>query len=141
MSSVLPRRHPCAEDAPHRRHRSAEFLKFLRRIDAEVPEDQDVHLILDNYTPRRSCRVVSSAKLQVRREMQMKARVSGQPALNPGAPCGCCTAASPSSNERFGSFSKRTNADARPFVWTKTADEILARIGRFARRTLAAHDG
>ena len=28
---------------------------------------------------------------------------------------------------------------ATPFIWTKTADEILASIGRYAQRTLAAH--
>src|SRR5690349_2627009 len=33
----------------HRRHRSTEFRKFLDRIDAEVPAELDVHLILDNY--------------------------------------------------------------------------------------------
>jgi transposase len=33
----------------HQRHRSVEFRKFLNRIDAEVPADLDVHLILDNY--------------------------------------------------------------------------------------------
>ena len=38
-------------------------------------------------------------------------------------------------------FLEAHNAGARPFVWTKTADEILARIGRFVQRTLAAHDG
>jgi transposase len=33
----------------HRRHRAIEFRKFLDRIDADVPRDFDVHLILDNY--------------------------------------------------------------------------------------------
>jgi transposase len=33
----------------HRRHRSREFRKFLDTIDAAVPADLDVHLILDNY--------------------------------------------------------------------------------------------
>jgi transposase len=33
----------------HRRHRSQEFLRFLRTIDASVPADLDVHLIMDNY--------------------------------------------------------------------------------------------
>jgi len=33
----------------HRRHRAAEFKKFLIRIDQEVPDGLDVHLILDNY--------------------------------------------------------------------------------------------
>jgi hypothetical protein len=29
------------------------------------------------------------------------------------------------------------NENPKPFVWTKTADEILASIGRFAQRTVA----
>ncbi|EDT41983.1 putative transposase [Burkholderia ambifaria MEX-5] len=33
----------------HRRHRSSEFLQFLRTIDANVPADLDVHLVMDNY--------------------------------------------------------------------------------------------
>ena len=33
----------------HRRHRSSEFIAFLRYIEAQVPEEPDVHLILDNY--------------------------------------------------------------------------------------------
>lgn len=33
----------------HRRHRTTEFLQFLRTIDARVPEALDVHLIMDNY--------------------------------------------------------------------------------------------
>jgi hypothetical protein len=35
--------------ALHRRHRAAEFKKFLARIDAAVPAEVDVHLICDNY--------------------------------------------------------------------------------------------
>ncbi len=33
----------------HRRHRSIEFRKFLDRIDASVPRDQEVHIVMDNY--------------------------------------------------------------------------------------------
>jgi hypothetical protein len=33
----------------HRRHRSIEFRKFLETVDAAVPKNLDVHLILDNY--------------------------------------------------------------------------------------------
>ena len=35
--------------APHRRHRPVEFRKFLDRVDASVPADLDVHIIMDNY--------------------------------------------------------------------------------------------
>ena len=33
----------------HRRHRSIEFREFLDRIDASVPPDQEVHIVMDNY--------------------------------------------------------------------------------------------
>ena len=38
----------------HRRHRALEFKKFLERIDAEVPDELDVHLILDNYATHKT---------------------------------------------------------------------------------------
>jgi transposase len=38
----------------HRRHRAAEFKKFLVRIDEEVPPHLDVHLILDNYATHKT---------------------------------------------------------------------------------------
>lgn len=41
----------------HRRHRSQEFLQFLRTIDATVPPDLDIHLILDNYGTHKTPRV------------------------------------------------------------------------------------
>ena len=39
------------------RHRHQEFLQFLRHIDANVPADLDVHLILDNYGTHKYARV------------------------------------------------------------------------------------
>ena len=39
------------------RHRHQEFLGFLRRIDANVPADLDVHLIVDNYVTHKHARV------------------------------------------------------------------------------------
>ncbi len=41
----------------HRRHRSQEFLQFLNTIDAQVPADLDIHLILDNYGTHKTPRV------------------------------------------------------------------------------------
>src|ERR1035441_2941875 len=38
----------------HRRHRWVEFRGFLDRIDAEVPADLDIHLVLDNYGTRKT---------------------------------------------------------------------------------------
>ena len=38
----------------HRRHRSVEFRKFLNTIDATVPEDLEIHLVMDNYSTHKS---------------------------------------------------------------------------------------
>lgn len=43
--------------ACHRRHRHQEFLRFLRLIDAEVPKDLTVHLVLDNYGTHKTSAV------------------------------------------------------------------------------------
>jgi hypothetical protein len=38
----------------HRRHRSVEFRRFLDAVDAQVPRNLDVHLVLDNYGTRKT---------------------------------------------------------------------------------------
>ena len=38
----------------HRRHRAAEFKKFLAKLDREVPAELDVHLICDNYATHKT---------------------------------------------------------------------------------------
>ena len=43
--------------ACHRRHRHQEFLKFLKRVETEVPGDLEVHLILDNYATHKTPKV------------------------------------------------------------------------------------
>jgi len=40
----------------HRRHRSSEFLQFLRTIEANVPPQLDVHLVMDNYGTHKTLR-------------------------------------------------------------------------------------
>ena len=44
--------------ATHRRHRTVEFKKFLHKIDGQVPEHLDVHLICDNYGTHKSPGIV-----------------------------------------------------------------------------------
>jgi transposase len=117
----------------HCRHRSVESRKFLDTIDANVPEDLDVHLILDNYgtheTPlirrwlaKRPCFHVhftptgSSwlnlverwfATLTVKRLRRSNFRSTRQLEL------------------AIKDYLQVSNEDPKPFVWTKTADEIL----------------
>ena len=44
--------------ATHRRHRTVEFKKFLTKIDSQVPEQLDVHLVCDNYGTHKSPAIV-----------------------------------------------------------------------------------
>lgn len=133
----------------HRRHRSVEFLKFLRRIDAEVPEGRDVHLILDNYSTRRAPRIRRWLARHPRFHLHFTPTCSSWLNLVERWFAELTTRQlrrgvyrSIAALERaIREFLEAHNAAARPFVWTKTADEILARIGRFAQRTLAAHGG
>src|SRR5262249_4408838 len=38
----------------YKRHRAAEFLNFLKEIDAQVPEGLDIHIVMDNYATQRT---------------------------------------------------------------------------------------
>src|ERR1700736_3885202 len=104
----------------HQRHRSAQFREFLDLIEAQVPRQLDVHIIMDNYSTHKTPLIKNwFAKLtmkQIRRGAfrsvpQLKAAIQ--------------------------EFIEAHQANPKPFVWTKSADEILASIARFAQRTSA----
>jgi transposase len=126
----------------HRRHRATEFLQFLRTIDANVPQNLDVHLIMDNYGTHKT----PSVKGWFARHPRFHAHFTPTSAswLN--------------MVERwFGLLSEKQikrgthrstvelekairnyltihNEKPQPFVWTKTADQILASLARFCKR-------
>jgi transposase len=127
----------------HRRHRSQEFLQFLRTIDEAVPKSLEVHLVMDNYGTHKTPTVkrwlarnphfhvhftptsaswlnqverwfAALTERQIRRgthrsTVELESAIRGYLALN--------------------------NRDPKPFVWTKTADQILESIKRFCMRT------
>src|SRR6266542_4335385 len=131
----------------HRRHRSIEFRKFLDRIDTHVPADVDVHLIMDNYgthkTPLIRAWLAKRPRFHVHFTptygswLNLVERWFGElttKQIRRGAH------RSVSELERaIRDFLDVHNEEPKPFVWTKTADEILASIARFAQRTHAAH--
>ncbi len=133
----------------HRRHRSIEFRKFLDRIDARVPAALDVHIILDNYgthkTPLIQRWLAKRPRFQVHFTptygswLNLVERWFGElttKQLQRGAHRRV------SELERaIWAFIETRNAAPRPFVWTKSADDILASIARFAQRTSTAHAG
>jgi transposase len=131
----------------HRRHRSIEFRKFLDRIDASVPGTLDVHLVMDNYgthkTPLIRAWLAKRPRFQVHFTptygswLNLVERWFGElttKQIRRGAH------RSVTELERaIWEFINVRNEEPTPFVWTKSADEILASIARFAQRTLDTH--
>ena len=126
----------------HRRHRALEFRKFLRRINVAAPAALDLHLILDNYgthktplirrwlvrhprfhlhfTPTSASWInlverwfAMLTEKQIRRGVHRSTRELEAAVLN---------------------YINTHNKQPKPFVWTKTADEILASVSRFCQR-------
>lgn len=127
----------------HRRHRSVEFRRFLDAVEAQVPRDVDVHLILDNYGTHKTPIIWNWLAKRPRfyvhftptygswlnlverwfAELTMKQ-------LRRGAHRSVTQL-----EAAIQEFIDAHHENPKPFVWTKTADEILASIARFAQRT------
>ncbi|MEK7877142.1 MAG: IS630 family transposase [Pseudomonadota bacterium] len=121
------------------RHRAAEFRRFLDEIEANVPKDLDVHLVMDNYATHKTPLI--RAWLAKRPRWHVHLTPTSASWLN--------------QVERFfalitdkqirrgvhrsvadlqadiSAFIDRHNADPKPFRWTKSADDILASVERF----------
>lgn len=130
-----------------RRHRSTEFRKFLDRIDTETPADLDVHLILDNYGTHKTPIIRRWLAKRPRFHVHFTPTYGSWLNLVERWFAELTTKQirrgvhrSVAELERaIREFLDAHNDACKPFVWTKTADEILASIARFAQRTLAAH--
>jgi transposase len=126
----------------HARHRSVEFRKFLEHIEEAVPADLEVHLILDNYGTHKTPLIhrwlarhprfhvhftptsaswlnlverwfAALTEKQIRRGVHRSTREL---------------------EEAIRRYIEVTNHRPKPFVWTKTADEILASVAHFCMR-------
>ena len=126
----------------HRRHRSVEFRKFLERIEASVPAALDVHLILDNYGTHKTPRIhrwlarhprfhvhftPTSASWINLVERWFAALTEKQ--LRRGV-----HRSTRELEEAVQRYLEITNQNPTPFIWTKTADEILTSVARFCKR-------
>jgi transposase len=126
----------------HRRHRAQEFKKFLAKIDAQVPDGLDVHVICDNYSTHKTPAVQTWLAGHPRFRMHFTPTYSSW--LN--------------QVERFFGFVTQDllqrsdhrsvqalekdirawvaawNENPKPFIWTKSAEQILESIGRLLER-------
>lgn len=126
----------------HRRHRSIEFRKFLDTIDANVPSQLDVHLILDNYGTHKTPRIQRWLVRHPRFHLHFTP--TGASWLNLVERWFALLtqkqikrAAHRSTRELEAAIRQYLavyNEDPRPFVWTKTADQILESVARFCKR-------
>jgi transposase len=127
----------------HRRHRSQEFRRFLDAIDAAVPPDLDVHLILDNYGTHKTPAIWRWLAKRPRFYVHFTPTYGSWLNLverwfaeltNKQIRRGAHRSVS-ELEQAIRDFIDVHHADPKPFVWTKTADDILASIARFAQRT------
>ena len=123
-----------------RRHRSAEFLQFLNAIDAAVPTDQDIHLIMDNYGTHKTEKVRAWFTARPRYHvhftptsaswLNLVERFFGQISerwIKRNAHTSVADL-----EQSIRRYIDTHNADPKPFVWRKTADTILASVARAA---------
>jgi putative transposase len=127
------------------RHRHQEFLQFLRHIDANVPADLDVHLIVDNYGTHKYARVKKWLASRPRfhlhftptyaawlNQVEIWFNIITRRAIRRGS-----FRKVKELIERIQRYTAKWNANAHPFVWTATADSILAKVKRLCQRISA----
>jgi len=120
------------------RHRHTEFLKFLRTIDREVPKGLQVHLILDNYSTHKHENVGKWLAKHPRFHLHFTPTASSwlnlverwfgkltDKALRRGV-----FHSVPDLITAIEAYLAANNENPEPFLWTATADSILAKVRR-----------
>lgn len=129
--------------ALHRRHRSVEFRAFLETIDAAVPADLEVHLILDNYGTHKTPAIRRWLIRHPRYHLHFTPTSSSWlnlverwfATLTEKQLRRSAHRSTRQLEDAIRRYLSLANADPKPFVWTKTADEILDSVARFCMRT------
>jgi transposase len=126
----------------HSRHRAIEFKKFLQTLDKEVPADLDIHLVLDNSSTHKTPAIkdwllahprfvlhftpTSSSWMNLVERWfaeltNKKLRRSAHRSVK-------------ELNTDIRAWIETWNQDPKPYVWTKTADQILESIANYCNR-------
>jgi transposase len=127
----------------HRRHRHQELLKFLDQVNATLPPEGDVHVIMDNYGthkvpkvarwfarhPRYHVHFTPTSASWLNQVERFFARITTQ-RIRRG------TFESVRALETaIDQYLTHHNEHSKPFVWTATADAIIEKVKRFCERT------
>lgn len=124
------------------RHRHQEFLSFLRGVEACVPAQLDVHLVVDNYATHKHPKVRTWLAQRPRFHMHYTPTYSSwlnqverwfglitQRAIRRGS-----FRSVKELVQKIDDFVQHYNRKQRPFLWTATADSILQKIARLCSR-------
>jgi transposase len=126
----------------HSRHRAIEFKQFLQSIDREVPAGLDVHLVLDNSSthktpaiqrwlaahPRFVLHFTPTSASWLNLVERWFGELTGK-LLKRGAHRSVRAL-----NTDIRAWIKTWNDEPRPYLWTKTADQILESLARYCER-------
>lgn len=120
------------------KHRHSEFIKFLKKIDSEVPDGLEVHLILDNYSTHKHANVKAWLAKHPRFHLHFTPTSSSwlnlverwfrnltDKALRRGA-----FHSVPHLIAAIEAYLQANNDNPKPFMWTATAEEILTKVAR-----------
>lgn len=122
------------------RHRSREFLRFLNYLERQIPADQEVHLILDNYCTHKSAEVQRWLKPKKRTRFHFHFTPTSSSWLNQverffalitGRMIRRGTFRSAAELEKaIYQWLAHWNGSPTPFVWKASADVILDKVRR-----------
>ena len=131
----------------HARHRAKEFRTFLDLVDKSVPKHLDIHIILDNYSTHKAPTIHRWLLKHPRYHLHFIPTHSSwlnlverwfglltERQIKRGAHTSVRQL-----QDAIKDFIQVSNHAPKPFVWTKTADQILEKVARFASETLRAH--
>ena len=119
------------------RHRNVEFLRFLRKIDREVPKGLDIHMILDNYGTHNHPNVKKWLTKRSRFHLHFTPTSSSwlnlverffgeltRKRIRRGV-----FQSVPELVTTIEEYIQLNNKNPKPFIWTKKAEEILEKVG------------
>ena len=129
------------------RHRHREFLRFLKLIDQQTPADLDLHLIVDNYATHKTASVKRWLKAHTRFHLHFTPTSASwlnmverffaeitRKRIRRGAFKSVAELKS-----AIMEYLENHNADPKPFIWTKSAAEILEKVARAKQALESQH--
>lgn len=130
-----------------KQHRAKDFVAFLRVLDEAVEDDLEVHVILDNLSTHKASAVKRWLLKRPRFHLHFTPTYASwlnlverffalltDEALRRGSHTSI-----PQLRNAIYEYVNVHNEEGKPFIWTKTADEILDKIREFGERTLKVH--